>query len=339
MSKVQMPLCHYPTTVVLVDDNQKFLTSFSQNLTQKGVSNIAFSEPDEALLYVEGIADKSTLNERCYAKEEDTVVDSNIQVTIDLKSLYQHIYNPNRFKELSVLVVDYSMPQMKGDMFFNTISNHVLKRMLLTGKAEQQLAITLLNKKIIDTFSEKKSLDNDVAVVTQVHELQQGYFNDFTERFRMYDFQKTSYVFKKDYASLVEGIINQYSIVEHYTFSIFGSKLLLDSDAKTFFLIIVNEETMDGFCDTARFSDCSDELINKLETKMFVPFLFDEREIDLVPAMWLNYLVPVKQKILNGQKIWYGLCQADKLSSQGHVVSYSEFLKIKEKPLYMHQHC
>jgi CheY-like chemotaxis protein len=332
MSEMQIPLCYYPTKAVLVDDNKKFLQRFSRNLNQSGIHNITFTDPEQALLYLEGISSKNTVDGLCYFKQEDDVIiDSSVQLNVNLKSLYQQIYNPERFNEISVLIVDYSMPQMTGDMLLNAFSNHDIKRILLTGQDEHKLAIQLLNKKIINNFSEKTPLDTDAIVVEQVHKLQTEYFNDFSDKIKAYCFAKSSYVFGSDYIRLVNDIIKKHSIVEHYTFSISGSKLLLDANTNPFFLVIANEEEMNGYYDTAIYSECSEDIINKLATKEFMPFLFDESEMGLEPSQWSKYLIPVKRKVLNDQCVWYGVYQGNNVKQKNTILSYNSFLNQGEK--------
>ena len=69
-----------------------------------------------------------------------------------------HIYNKERFGETSVVVVDFAMPQMNGEEFcrkLGQLKGNSVKIIMLTGEADEEMAVRLFNAGVIDKFLRK----------------------------------------------------------------------------------------------------------------------------------------------------------------------------------------
>jgi CheY-like chemotaxis protein len=62
-----------------------------------------------------------------------------------------------RFELTRVCVVDYSMPAMSGLRVLSELTNWSGSRILLTGRADEQLAVSAFNRGLIDQFIPKQS--------------------------------------------------------------------------------------------------------------------------------------------------------------------------------------
>ncbi len=65
----------------------------------------------------------------------------------------------NRFNLTRVLVVDYSMPAMTGLKVLEKLADWPGSRILLTGQADEQIAVTAFNHGLIEQFIPKQSED------------------------------------------------------------------------------------------------------------------------------------------------------------------------------------
>ncbi len=91
--------------------------------------------------------------------------------------------DPSRFDDLSVLVVDYAMPEMTGIEFCAQFRGHRVKKMLLTGAEERDVVFDAFNQGIIDHFVAK----NDDALVDHL-----------ADAFKMIDVKKhTAMIFQR----------------------------------------------------------------------------------------------------------------------------------------------
>jgi len=119
MTTQGIPTCYHPTTVLFVDDNKDFLLNFSLHFDDDLPYKI-FVSPKEALNFANQQPLKHPLHERCFSEYPDAIGGSpNTSYTmhLDIASIHKEIYNPNRFKHITVCVVDYAMPEMNGIEF------------------------------------------------------------------------------------------------------------------------------------------------------------------------------------------------------------------------------
>src|ERR1700679_2704533 len=154
--------CFYPTTVLLIDDNQAFLDNLQLNLNPHLIFSTC-TQPKEVLEIITNQKEKSprAVIDNCFKKnnyiinESDNFPDHTL--SIDLSELYHAVYNPNRSDFIITLIIDHDMPGMKGLELCNHLKNNSVKKIMLTGAAEANIAVDAFNKGIIDQFILKNS--------------------------------------------------------------------------------------------------------------------------------------------------------------------------------------
>jgi CheY-like chemotaxis protein len=76
-----------------------------------------------------------------------------------------------RYALTQVCVVDYAMPAMSGLQVLSELSNWTGSRVLLTGRVEEQLAVSAFNRGLIERFIPKQSSDIRVKLTAAIQEL------------------------------------------------------------------------------------------------------------------------------------------------------------------------
>ncbi len=76
-----------------------------------------------------------------------------------------------RFALTQVCVVDYAMPAMSGIQVLNELTGWTGSRVLLTGRVEEQLAISAFNRGLIERFIPKQSPDIRLRLTHAIQEL------------------------------------------------------------------------------------------------------------------------------------------------------------------------
>ncbi len=154
MPKTILPCCLFPTTFVIVDDDETFLNSLELSLCVAGITVQAFVEPKNALAFINS---QQTLDLDDYYTTRVDISDNHsvYDTQADLSAILKQLHNTERTKRLSVVISDYHMPQINGLQLCTEIKSPSLKKVLLTSVASDYMAVSAFNDGTIDQFIEK----------------------------------------------------------------------------------------------------------------------------------------------------------------------------------------
>lgn len=307
MPKQKMPICYYPTKVVLIDDNETFLNTVQKALSERNIHCITYTKPHDAIAFLDTLPKKNKFTSRYHDDTDDDNHHAH-QVNFTFKPVYSEVLNQTKQSEVSIIVADYDMPTIKGDDFFSLLTTqNAAKRVMLTGEADEEMGINVLNQKLIDRFISKNSLSCIDNLYREIKQLQVAYFNDLCLPLTEHLFPDASHINQTRYFEFVDKIIRKLHIKEHYTLTNSGSKLLMDKDDNIFWLVVCTEEALQNYHDAAYYAEADDDIIHKLEKKTHVPFLFSQQELNDSPKNWHNYLHACQKIHLEGAPIYYCL--------------------------------
>jgi CheY-like chemotaxis protein len=175
-----LPVYAHPTTTVLVDDSDSFLRSLSFQLDPM-LANKTFHDTTEALHWLRNSAPESAVPLHVNFDMQNLPADQ-CNVALDLERIYRIAEQRQRFATPSVLVVDYSMPQMNGLEFCAAVAHLPCKKILFTGAADEKIAVSAFNRGLIDRYI-KKSDDHALDILEmEVAALQESYFDSHSDR-------------------------------------------------------------------------------------------------------------------------------------------------------------
>lgn len=167
---------YHPSTVVFLDDNHEFLRDLEVRLPER-MAYILHHDPAEALVDVNRYAASATLATRCFSLTEyDPRSRTPSVIEFDVGLIEEEVTSIERFDRTSVVVVDYAMPAMNGLEFCERIDDPYVKKMLLTGAADEKLAVTAFNDGLIDRFVLKNQPDSLEQMLRFTGELQIAHF-------------------------------------------------------------------------------------------------------------------------------------------------------------------
>ena len=174
--------CYYPTTIVLVDDSMDFLNNLSLQLDPQLAYQL-YGSPLQALDGINTSSSNKPLYERCLSPYRDyseiaSFYSAQQVFVLDFGRIGNQVYNAQRFSEIAVAVVDYDMPEMNGLEFCQAINNPYIKKILLTGKADERVAVEAFNRGIIDRFIMKSDAQAAEKINAMVGHLQYQYFEN-----------------------------------------------------------------------------------------------------------------------------------------------------------------
>jgi len=170
--------CH-PTTVLLIDDKERYLAGIHSGLNKKKALYQLYTDPQAALRYLTNEYKPNYFTERCILRPEEDERDHR-HIEVDVVPIREEAFNPHRFEQISVIVVDQEMPGLKGLDICRQLSASPIKKLLLTGEATNEQAIDAFNNGIIDKFINKKADNFNQTLNNAIFELQQDYFKDLS---------------------------------------------------------------------------------------------------------------------------------------------------------------
>lgn len=165
----------FPTQVVLVDDDRDFLDGISLML-EGDFSHRLFSSASAALDCVNVAHHHTGILTRCYSLYRTGPMASDALTHVDIARLCQEVANPDRFNTVSTVVVDYSMPEMNGLEFLASLKNPFVKKILLTGRGDMELAVKAFNNQLIDQFIDKHDPQLKMRLNTAIAAFHDQYF-------------------------------------------------------------------------------------------------------------------------------------------------------------------
>lgn len=241
MHRPEINLFRHPTTTVYIDDSTAFLYSITLGVDHQPFRS--FSDPFAGLDYVEQYTHNYDQDMSDQPPSDSSKPASRLGHNFDML-VQRKLQNSVRFAEPSVVVIDYSMPQMNGLDLCSRITNPYVKKVLLTGVADEKIAIKALNTELIDFYISKSESTLSQELYRIISHLKDRYFQDiygWTKDIRIR--KLVPYLYNNEFADYFEDICERLNIVEHYPLETPWGFLLISSDGKLFHLAIaINEE-------------------------------------------------------------------------------------------------
>ena len=301
MNSVELLPYYHPTTVAMVDDNQPFLQAFSLHLDERD-STILFSSPEACLTIINNRSQMTPLDRRCLSWYEDGAGDI---IRLDLTLIEREISNLERFADISVVVVDYAMPQMDGLEFCRRIRNNRVKKVLLTGVADESIAVQAFNDGLIDRFLLKSDPDIINKINTVLHDLKQRYFREVSAGIQG-TLALRSPEFMKDpvFIAWFRDLLSQTGAVEYYYVEDPPGMLLVDNDGGLKRLAVYTTQEIERVLFQLNAAGVDRGLLKEISEGKRVPCLWesgsDLEDEDLDLAEHLFDAIPVQ-----GSQRWY----------------------------------
>lgn len=294
MYKKLIPFLYFPTTTVVVDDESLFLNSLCFHLENKRLIK-SYQDPVAALQFLNHHYRPAIFSKDWIIRPdaEPDFQDYVREHDIDIWRVQETIKDQERFNHIAVVVADFTMPNMDGITFFQSLNEKNFKRILLTAEASEKIAIQAFNAGLIHRYIRKDDPNYLTLLQSAIHELEAEYFQEFSEiplanlknnyRFRTCCLDNPCFI------KLFNNFLTSHQYVEFYLAGPTGSFIFLDQTKKYSWLVVKDTEQMQFYTEIA--ADTHSEFVkHALKTRQYVPFFYDHR--DELPAVWDKYLYP-----------------------------------------------
>lgn len=253
----------FPTTVLVIDDCKSFSSLVRDILYNDGIRAKSISQ----FMVIDFLKrySKFLVNfESCFLEEN-----INKNSFLIFQKVHKLIYNYDRFRIISVMIIDFNMPNINGiDICKKIPANVDARKIMLTGEMENDKALDALNAGIIDFFIPKSSKIFEKKFIEVVRNNIEvfSYFSKFK-----CDFIKDSILNK-----FLENFINTLKPFEYYIFNKNGSAIFIDRDGSISGLLILSEQELDIMYDCLSIEFKEDLDIISVKNKEKMPVFFSD---------------------------------------------------------------
>jgi CheY-like chemotaxis protein len=297
-------VCSFPTTVLFIDDNKEFLNALFLDLKDENITYKAFTTPYNGLEY---------LNKECppqpFLKKLISYTDEqeweHRTLDLNIHDIYQEIYNPTRFKQVSTIVVDYDMPGMNGLEFCQKITIPHIRKIMLTGAADEHLAIEAFNKGLIHKFINKNSADLGRQLNKALRESTQTYFQEISQLFiHTLNVNWGTALTDPAFIELFPSLLENYNIIEYYLFQSNGSFLLIDREGKDYGFFIKEERELLAILESSEIETAPLQISQSLNSFQSMLCYHSQGDCSLPEGKkWGPYIYPTQK--LEGRDVHY----------------------------------
>ncbi|HTR06222.1 MAG TPA: response regulator [Paraburkholderia sp.] len=327
MTKTIQPFS-YPTTVAFVDDSAAFLSNLSLQL-EPDLAFRLFSSPTEALKFLNGRSAQEQAAEPMFGPYLDRTEENDAHQVIAMRvdAIRSLVHNPARFESVSVVVVDYDMPELNGLEFCRRIGDPSIKKIMLTGKADEHVAVRSFNEGLIDRFIRKHEVDAVETLNQAIRDMQRAYFDRCCNTV-LDALAVSEYAFLKDHAlaAHVKGIANSLRIVEHYLSYQPHGLLMFDGVGTAYLLVIHTEESLRGVREIAIEQGAPESFLAELDSRRSLPYFW--RTEGYYPAQctdWQPYMHAASE-FQGDRRYLYAIVKKPAGLALDAVVSYEKHL-------------
>lgn len=272
---------YFPTQVILLDDDPDFLEGVSLMLN-KSLSFKLFQSAHEALDYVNKAHKHVQIQERCYSNYKTGPLESDSLTHIDIDKLHLEVLNGSRFQTASTVIVDYSMPEMNGLEFLLKLKNPFIKKVLLTGQADMELAIKAFNKQLIDQFIDKHDPKLRLKLNSIIDSFQDQYFKNSYKLISdpIIANNRDAFLVDSNFQNFFYDFRQKYNYVEYYMIdSPTPGFLVIDDKGNKNSLFIFTDESLSSHISMLNKLHAPEALIQKVSSKELLPsFSFNEND-------------------------------------------------------------
>ena len=277
----------------MLDDDQQLIDHWGIRVQELGYPCVGFTSPYEAMDYIRAqpdfsLRDLTLLSAGLDPAEKDSVV---YGLDVELSNLISLLKDQSRYQTVGSLIIDYAMPVMTGLEFSEQLSRPDVAKILLTGKADEQLAVKAFNGGVIKKFIMKNTPELELALNQGIQDLQFEYFsmqsdfiyNVYENSLEMRPFLQDSKVIKWFKAYLAKHEIKEFYLISEGGYIDF---LMVDKYNQTRWLAMRDDY------DLKTLGEVSEN--EKIQNKTHCPIFKNRKELLSVPEEWPELCIEIQ---------------------------------------------
>lgn len=285
-----LPLFYYPSKWLWVDDDPILLNTMTHVFGEKNQVE-PFQSSQVCLNFLKNY--KSPLSQESFLKsskgDESYGILQHTPVDFDITMIAGLANNPKRHEEITVMIIDYNMPELDGFSLAKAIQSLPIQKILLTGKAQESQAIEAFNHNLIHRFIQKGELEMVNKLSTYLEELSLCYFQKLTWPLLSYlETEAPLPLSDPIFIDFFEDYCEKNKVKEYYLIDKQGSLLCIDEDGNRSCLIIQSDRSIQSWLTLySNEKYLSDGELAKIQSKEKILFFEPGKEAWQVdPSEW-----------------------------------------------------
>ena len=289
----------HPSMILLVDDSPQFLRNLEISIPGRTLYK-SFVNPEQALAYINQYngADKSLVHKAITYQGSRG---ESAMISVDMAKLEGAIGDKDRFLMPTVVISDYDMPIMNGLELFEQIQDPAVKKLLLTGKADETMGVDAFNQGLIDRFVLKNSSAVGQSVFDEAAKLQQLYFADLQNPVLTATSGLSSFFGDKIAIQRITNIALEYGYVEHYLTTTPLGYLMVRANGELGRIAIYDAQACAYYLHFAEQYHAPKYVLDQLRSQDYCVMLYDN--IHYAEPDWDECIFPCEK--VDGATQWY----------------------------------
>lgn len=301
-----LPLFYFPSTLLLVDDNELLLRHLRKVLEQD-YKIITTTEPCKvnSILETHASINFKTLSNLISLEFTDYHYSDGTHLTLkfDFKKINDLMCINNRNELISILIVDYKMPEMTGLNLCKIINDKYIKKILLTAESKDKQALIALQDQLINGHIPKGEPNTIKTVKETVAKLQFEFFQELTLPIvKNLELLGCTYLTDEIFIKFFLNLFNKHNFTEYFMANINGIFKLKDKTGNNYILIVQDDVSLSKyFVEPYNQIDGVEDITNLVMEKKLIPFFgIDNEPLDTPINQWKNHLY--SSNVLNADK-------------------------------------
>lgn len=319
MKHQAIPICYFPSTIIFISDNTDYLPGFMHSLPSKWVYQ-AYTDANKALQVIDSQRRyANNFQQRCQIDAPlDTLITPDAALNVDLAPIYSEVYNPCRFQEIAVVVIDLTHSAAVIKQVLGRLQHYPMQKIFLTDVSTHAAAIEAYNEGWVSAMIDKNHPQSQQDLHQQLLQCQRRYFNKMSESIvKTLDIASPTCLSDPEFCTWFRSMCESHAIVEYYLMDLSGSFLLFDQQGNSWCLIVRREVDMNAFVQHGKIFGASESMIDAVKKRQHLP-MFQQYRALTVPAEHIDGRERYFYTLVSGK-------EALNIDSE-QVTSYQDFL-------------
>lgn len=266
--------CFYPTTAMFIDDDYHFLNALSTSIEMQSEFRILCYSGVRPFLEDIHMRNRGRSILSNHWNQLNTSAGSLSEHSADYECLdaMRHIHDTHRHDEVSVVIVDYDMPELDGLSLCARIEDSLVKKAVLTGMFNNESIVDAFNNGLVHGYIEKGDRNLVEKILAFLDQQQYAYFAEMKRQYYACGVNLPTFMSDTVFANYFIELCDRLNIKEYYLASSPAAMLMVGGGNDDYYsLLIYTDDQLQTHYDVAREKSAPTALLDGLSGHQVLP--------------------------------------------------------------------